>query len=86
MSGILQLNTLSNEEMDEKIDINISSVSIESSLIHKTKKTVYRGNVSLMNLTPYGKVVKDNYEMTPIQQQCRIVMYVSYQNCNWMYF
>jgi hypothetical protein len=61
LSGILQLNTIAGEDMDEKMDINVSSVSVESSLIHKTKNTSLRGNVAYMNLTPYGSLIKDNY-------------------------
>jgi hypothetical protein len=61
MSGILQLNTLSKEELNDKVDINVSSVAVESSVIHQTKKAAFRGNISYMDLTPYGKIVKDNY-------------------------
>jgi hypothetical protein len=61
MSGIVRLNTISNEDMEEKIDINASSVSLESSVIHKTNTVSLRGNLSYMNLAPYGKTVKDRY-------------------------
>ncbi|MDR1552695.1 MAG: TonB-dependent receptor [Prevotellaceae bacterium] len=63
LSGILQLNTLEKENMTEKIDLNISSVSVESTLIKKIKKkSSIRANLSYMNLTPYGKIVKDGYK------------------------
>ena len=61
MSGILQLNTISRTDMDEAIDINVSSVSVESAVVYKNKNSSIRGNVAYMNLTPYGSVVKDDY-------------------------
>ena len=61
LSGILQLNTISNEDMEEKMDINVSSVSLETSLIRKRKQSGIRGNLAYMNLTPYGSVVNDSY-------------------------
>jgi hypothetical protein len=62
LSGILQLNTLEKKDMIEKTDLNVSSVSIESTVIKKIRKnTSVRANLSYMNLTPYGKIVKDEY-------------------------
>jgi hypothetical protein len=62
LSGILQLNTLSSDELTSKVDLNLNTTGVEASLIHKGKKGAYRGNISYMNLTPYGKVVKDDYD------------------------
>lgn len=63
LSGILQLNTLTPEDMSGKTDLNISSVSLESTIIKKWgRNTAIRAGFSYMNLTPYGKIVKDNYQ------------------------
>jgi hypothetical protein len=79
MSGILQLNTLSSEDMEEKIDINISSVSVETSLIKKTKQSSIRGNISYMNLTPYGSIVKDSYDWHKFYNQFSADLFMTNQ-------
>ena len=63
LSGILQLNTLAKADMLEKTDLKISSVSVESTVIKNIgKNTSVRANLSYMNLTPYGNIVKDSYQ------------------------
>lgn len=62
LSGLLQLNTHSLQEMNDQTDFSISSVGLSSSLIRRNNHNAFRGELSYSDLNPYGKVVKDDYE------------------------
>ena len=79
MSGILQLTTVSGEDMEDRIDMNVSSVSVESSMIHKGKNSSIRGNIACMNLTPYGSLVKDAYTWHRFYNQLSADLFVTNQ-------
>lgn len=59
LSGVLSLNTL--DALKPKIDFNLNTTGLESSIIHNTKSNAFRVNASYMNLSPYGSVMKDDY-------------------------
>ena len=60
LSGVLSLNTL--DALKTKLDFNLNTTGLESSIIHNTKSNAFRANASYMNLTPYGSVMKDDYD------------------------
>lgn len=70
LSGIVNLSTLDKERMASKVDININSTGVESSVIRTLAKTAFRVNASYMNLTPYGKIFKDDYDWEKFYNQC----------------
>lgn len=70
LSGIVNLSTLDKERMASKVDININSTGIESSVIRTLSKTAFRINASYMNMTPYGKIFKDDYNWNKYYNQC----------------
>lgn len=59
LSGILSLNTL--DALKTKLDFNLNTTGLESSIIHNKKSNAFRMNASYMNLSPYGSVMKDDY-------------------------
>jgi hypothetical protein len=62
LSGIVNLNTKERTEMESKTDISVTSVYADMTHIERKSSYAYRGNVSYINLEPYGKLIPDSYE------------------------
>ena len=62
LSGIVNLNTKEKDSFAKQTDVSVSSVFAEISLMDNKESYAYRASVNYTDLTPYSRLVPDNYD------------------------
>jgi hypothetical protein len=77
LSGIVNLNTIEREKMEDRADISVSSAYTGASLVNKKQSYAYRTALNYTNLTPYRQLFQDIYDWKKHYQQLKMDFFLT---------